>query len=133
MRRRSRRHLPADGRSLSSMAIWSASYRVPATAEAGTACSIAARSCVGQGEVQRAQRLAQAVPPAGADQRHDVLAAGEHPGDGRLGDGRAPALRDTPQRLHEPQVLLEVLALEAGAVAAEVGGARSRGPASSGR
>src|SRR5690606_15450746 len=56
----------------------------------------------------------------GADQRHDVLAPGEHPGDGDLGDGDALVLGDLAQGVDETEVVPEVVALEAGRVGAEV-------------
>ena len=59
-------------------------------------------------------------PAAGADQRDDVLAAREHPGDRHLGDARARVLGDAAQRLDQRQVALEVLALEARAERPEV-------------
>ena len=54
---------------------------------------------------------------------HDPLAAGEHPGDRDLRDRRALLLGDRAKRLDELEVALEVLAAEAGRVAAEVRGA----------
>ena len=70
---------------------------------------------------------------ARADQRHDVVAAGEHPGDRDLRDGRALRLGDRAQRLDEREVALEVLAGEAGRVAAEVAWRAGRAPSTSGR
>ena len=54
------------------------------------------------------------------DERDDVVAAREHPGDRELGDGRAFCLGEPAQRLHEREVALEVLAREAGRRGAEV-------------
>ena len=48
------------------------------------------------------------------------VAAREHPGDRDLRDGRALRLGDLAQRLDEREVVLEVLAAEARAEAAEV-------------
>src|SRR5205823_6441518 len=71
-------------------------------------------------DVQRTERLVEPLTRSRADQRDDVVAAAQHPGDGDLRDAHAPVLRDRPQRLHERQVVLEVLALEARGVRAEV-------------
>src|ERR671920_2205999 len=52
-------------------------------------------------DIQRAERLGQPVAAAGADQRHDILAAREHPGDGDLSDRDALPLGDLAQGLAE--------------------------------
>ena len=71
-------------------------------------------------EVERAERLGEAVAPARADQRHDVLATASDPGDRDLGNGGAALLGDAAQGLDERQVVLEVLARKRGLNAAEV-------------
>jgi hypothetical protein len=53
-------------------------------------------------------------------ERHNVRAAGEDPRDRGLRDRDALRLRDRAERLDEREVAVEVLALEAGAVGAEV-------------
>ena len=73
---------------------------------------------LGEVDVDRAERLGEPLAGARADERDDVLAAGEDPGDRELGDGRVLLGGDCAQRLDEFQVALEVLA----------GEARSRGP-----
>ena len=101
---------------------------------AGRHCALDPREVVGgQLEVERAERLGEPVAAARADQRHDVLAAREHPGDRDLGDRRALLCGDRAQRLDEREVAIEVLAGEAGGVAAEVVAAPGRGPPTSGR
>src|SRR5918996_5752463 len=67
----------------------------------------------GQLELERAERLVQALAAAGADERHDVVAAAEHPGDRYLRHARVPGVGDLAQRVDEGQVVLQVLALEA--------------------
>src|SRR5690606_6879421 len=67
-------------------------------------------------------------PGAGADQRDDVLAPGQHPGDGDLRDGDALGRGHLAQRLDEGEVVPQVVALEAGRVGPEVvGGERPAG------
>src|SRR5438046_2395735 len=51
-----------------------------------------------------------------------TFAWGHHPGDGRLGRGQAELFGLGAQDVRERQVLLEVLALEPRAVAAEIAG-----------
>src|SRR5919107_1635771 len=75
-----------------------------------------------QPDVQRAEPLGQPVAAPGADQRHDVLAAREYPSDGDLRDRDALLLGDLVQGLDEVEVVLEVLALKARRVPAEVVG-----------
>src|SRR5215211_922905 len=75
-----------------------------------------------QPDVQRAERLGQPVAATGVDQRHDVLAAREYPSDGDLRDRDALLLADLVQGLDEVEVVLEVLALKARRVRAEVVG-----------
>ena len=50
------------------------------------------------------------------------VALRQHPGDRSLRDGDALGFGDRAQRLDESEVAVEVLALEAGAVVAEVAG-----------
>src|SRR4051794_37439066 len=76
---------------------------------------------------ERAERLVEAVTAPGADQRHDVVAAIEHPGDGELRDGDAALAGDRAQRLDELEVALDVALREAWAVGAEVAGALGAG------
>src|SRR5919108_1428439 len=74
----------------------------------------------GQLERERAERLVKAVPAARANERHDVVAARQHPGDRHLGDAHALRLGNAAQGLDERQVAVEVLAPEARAEGAEV-------------
>jgi hypothetical protein len=64
-------------------------------------------------DVERCQRFGQPVAPPRSDQRHDVLAAAERPGDGELRHGDAAPRRDGCQRFHQRGVLPEILAFEA--------------------
>src|SRR3954451_20967681 len=73
-----------------------------------------------KGHGHRGERLVEAAALAHPDQRHDVLAAGGDPRDGELRDGQAVPLGDRPQAFHQTAVAVEVLALEARAVAAPV-------------
>ena len=59
--------------------------------------SIAARSSAVERDVERAERLRQPVAAARADQRHDVLAARQHPGDRDLRDASRPSRSATPR------------------------------------
>jgi hypothetical protein len=68
-----------------------------------------------------AQRRTHPHPPS-PYQRHDVLAAREHPGDRELRDGCALLVRDDAHLLDEPEVAVEVVAAEARHVAPEVAG-----------
>ena len=65
-------------------------------------------------------RLGQALRVAGADQRHDVVAARQRPRDRQLGDVDVLGRRDRREPVDEDAVAIEVLALEPWAVAAEV-------------
>ena len=69
-------------RSLSSARIWCSSYRVPATAEGGTADPL--HVCGSQRDAQRAERLGELCPCACANQRHDGRSLGKHPGNRQL-------------------------------------------------
>ena len=71
-------------------------------------------------DVERAERLGEPLAAAGADERDDVVPARERPGDRELRDGRSLGLGDSPQRLDEGEVALEVLAREPGRRGAEV-------------
>src|SRR3954447_24872641 len=70
---------------------------------------------VGGGEldVERAERLAQALARARADERDDVVAPRADPRDRDLRDRHAGALGDLAQRLDELEVAVQVLAGEA--------------------
>ena len=65
-------------------------------------------------------RLGETIPAARTDQRHDVRSLRGDPGDCRLGDGDALSFRDYAQRFDQRQVGIDVSALEARAVAAEI-------------
>src|SRR5690606_35592209 len=77
---------------------------------------------LGELDLAGGEGLGQPVPGAGADERHDVLALGGDPGDGGLCGGDALVLGDAAQGVGQRQVVAQVLALEAGAVGAEVVG-----------
>ena len=62
----------------------------------------------------------QPVAAPGADQRHDIRAARQNPGDGDLGDRRALGGGDGAQRLDQREVAVDVLAAEAGRMVAEI-------------
>jgi hypothetical protein len=64
----------------------------------------------------------QALARARSDERHDVVAAVQHPGDRGLRDRRPLRLGDLAQGVDEAKVALAVLAGEARRVRAEVGG-----------
>src|SRR5512132_4255788 len=70
--------------------------------------------------LQRAEVLLEILPPLGSRDGHDVVPLRHHPRQGQL-PGRAPLLpRERSDLLHQLQILLERLTLEAGVVAAEV-------------
>src|SRR5690606_10955593 len=77
---------------------------------------------LGELDLAGGEGLGQPGPGAGADERHDVLALGGDPGDGGLRGGDALVLGDAAQGVGQRQVVAQVLALEAGAVGAEVVG-----------
>ena len=58
-------------------------------------------------------RFREPVAAPGAHQRHDVLAASQHPGDGELRDGDALLARDDRKRIDEREIVREILALKA--------------------
>jgi len=64
--------------------------------------------------------LGQPLPGAGTDQRHDVIAAGEHPGDRGLRHGDTGVVGYAAEGVDEREVHLEVGAGEPWAVDAEV-------------
>ena len=70
--------------------------------------------------LERAERLGESFAAARADERDDVVAARERPGDRDLRDRRALRLRERAERLDEREVALEVLAREARCGGAEV-------------
>ena len=60
-------------------------------------------------EIERAERFLELVAAARADQRHDVVAARLHPGEGELRGGRALLSRDLAERLDQRDVLGKIL------------------------
>src|SRR4051794_37551215 len=74
----------------------------------------------GELDVERAERLPQALARAGADQRDDVVAARPHPRDRDLRDRHAGRVGNLAQRFDELEVAVEVLAGEPGGPGAEV-------------
>src|SRR5690348_7440206 len=74
----------------------------------------------GERYLQRAQRFVQAFARARPNQRHDVVAARQHPGDRQLRHAAAARVGELAQQVDQGQVALEVVALEARAVLAEV-------------
>src|SRR5262249_50417890 len=65
---------------------------------------------VGQGHVEGLQVLAQVCPPLGAEDRYDVLAPGQHPGQRQLRRRAAQLLCQLGDPPDEVEVPLEVLA-----------------------
>ena len=70
--------------------------------------------------VERAERLRQALTPPRANQRHDVVALRRHPGNRDLRRRRADLIGNRAQCIHQREILVEIFALEARAVAAEI-------------
>ena len=58
-------------------------------------------------KIKRPQSFGQPVAATCADQRHNIRALRQHPGDGDLGDGGAFRLGDSPERLDEREVALD--------------------------
>ena len=63
---------------------------------------------------------------AGADQRDDLLALGEHPGDRRRGDADAARMGCFAQSLDQREIVVEIVAGKARREGAEIGGMRAR-------
>src|SRR5262249_5413796 len=59
--------------------------------------------------LERAERFAELIAAARADQRHDVLAARAHPGEGELRGRGVFLARDGAERAHERHVARKVL------------------------
>ena len=100
-----RHHASLTSRCRASAAARSA-YRSPAAASFGTAFSICSRSAGVSWTSSEPSASAEPVPAPGADQRHDVLALGQHPRDRDLRDAHALGLGDRPQLLDEREVVL---------------------------
>jgi hypothetical protein len=79
-------------------------------------------------DVKSTEGLGEAGRAAGADERHDVVTAGQNPCNGDLRNGDSPLFGDLAQRLHQTQVATEVVALESGADRAEVSRVEFPGP-----
>lgn len=77
---------------------------------------------VGEGEVGGAGVLLDALRAAGAGDRHDVLAPGQEPGQGQLGDGGVLGRRELGELVDGFEILLEVARLPARVDVAHVGG-----------
>src|SRR5690349_18128273 len=75
---------------------------------------------VGQLHVHRADILVEILDVLGAGDRNDVIALREHPGESELRGGAALLLGHRFDLADELDVLLEILALEARVVLAEV-------------
>ena len=71
---------------------------MPATASGG-----------GERQLEGAERLAELIAPARADERHHVVAAFAHPGEGELRGRGVLLARDRAERLHQRHVAGKVL------------------------
>ncbi len=79
-------------------------------------------------KVECTERFRQTIPAAGTDQRHDVVPLCQHPSDRDLRDAGTARFRYLAQRVDQPEVAIEIVALETRAMAAEVGSDRGSGP-----